>query len=75
MELVRLALYFDSDSSPWTVDKHWEDLLPSEWSQVLVSWVKLSSEHVFKTDSGFLCGGLCNTCFRFLNFQKRMVHV
>ncbi|WVZ57683.1 hypothetical protein U9M48_008037 [Paspalum notatum var. saurae] len=34
VELERLALYFDSDSSPWIVDKPWEDLLPSEWSQV-----------------------------------------
>ncbi|KAL5230936.1 hypothetical protein ABZP36_029712 [Zizania latifolia] len=34
VELESLALYFDSDSSPWSVDKSWEDLLPSEWSQV-----------------------------------------
>jgi vacuolar protein sorting-associated protein 13A/C len=34
VELESLALYFDSDSSPWSVDKPWEDLLPSEWSQV-----------------------------------------
>uniref|UniRef100_A0A0D9XMK5 PH domain-containing protein n=1 Tax=Leersia perrieri TaxID=77586 RepID=A0A0D9XMK5_9ORYZ len=34
VELESLALYFDSDSSPWSVDKSWEDLLPSEWSQI-----------------------------------------
>nr|AFN89138.1 vacuolar protein sorting 13 [Mesembryanthemum crystallinum] len=34
VELERLALYFDSDISPWHLDKPWEDLLPSEWSQV-----------------------------------------
>ncbi|XP_058084436.1 uncharacterized protein LOC131232245 isoform X2 [Magnolia sinica] len=34
VELERLALYFDSDIHPWNVDKPWEDLLPSEWSQV-----------------------------------------
>jgi len=34
VELESLAVYFDSDSSPWIVDKPWEDLLPSEWSQV-----------------------------------------
>ncbi|XP_062205491.1 uncharacterized protein LOC133907454 isoform X2 [Phragmites australis] len=34
VELESLALYFDSDSSPWSMDKPWEDLLPLEWSQV-----------------------------------------
>ncbi|XP_043697676.1 uncharacterized protein LOC122648528 isoform X2 [Telopea speciosissima] len=34
VELERLALYFDSDIRPWHIDKPWEDLLPSEWSQV-----------------------------------------
>ncbi|XP_073000916.1 uncharacterized protein [Typha latifolia] len=34
VELQRLAVYFDSDSSPWKVDKPWEDLLPSEWCQI-----------------------------------------
>ncbi|KAL6642664.1 hypothetical protein ACP70R_020845 [Stipagrostis hirtigluma subsp. patula] len=34
VELESLALYFDSDSSPWSMDKPWEDLTPSEWSQV-----------------------------------------
>ena len=34
VELDRLALYWDSDSIPWHLDKLWEDLLPSEWFQV-----------------------------------------
>ncbi|KAK1261313.1 hypothetical protein QJS04_geneDACA008707 [Acorus gramineus] len=34
VELERLAIYFDSDSSPWSVDKPWEKLLPSEWNKV-----------------------------------------
>ncbi|KAL6008541.1 hypothetical protein ACLOJK_034054 [Asimina triloba] len=34
VELESLALYFDSDVHPWKVDKQWEDLLPSEWSQI-----------------------------------------
>ncbi|XP_043715720.1 uncharacterized protein LOC122664096 isoform X2 [Telopea speciosissima] len=34
VELERLALYLDSDIRPWHIDKPWEDLLPSEWSQV-----------------------------------------
>ncbi|XP_050223282.1 uncharacterized protein LOC126673249 [Mercurialis annua] len=33
-ELDQLAVYLDSDISPWHVDKPWEDLLPSEWVQV-----------------------------------------
>ncbi|KAJ4777649.1 Pleckstrin (PH) domain-containing protein isoform 2 [Rhynchospora pubera] len=32
--LESLAFYFDSDSNPWEVDKPWEDLRPSEWSQI-----------------------------------------
>ncbi|KAF8689392.1 hypothetical protein HU200_041935 [Digitaria exilis] len=34
VELESLAMYFNSDSSPWTVDKPWEDLVPSEWTQI-----------------------------------------
>ncbi|BFG31191.1 hypothetical protein CerSpe_174650 [Prunus speciosa] len=34
VQLDRLALYLDSDISPWQVNKPWEDLLPSEWVQV-----------------------------------------
>ncbi|XP_078437793.1 pleckstrin homology (PH) domain-containing protein isoform X2 [Wolffia australiana] len=34
VELARLAFYLDSDISPWSIDKKWEDLLPSEWSQI-----------------------------------------
>ncbi|RWR80582.1 Pleckstrin domain-containing protein [Cinnamomum micranthum f. kanehirae] len=34
VELERLALYLDSDISPWNVGKPWADLLPSEWSEV-----------------------------------------
>lgn len=34
VELDQLAIYLDSDISPWNIDKSWEDLLPSEWLQV-----------------------------------------
>lgn len=34
VELERLAVYLDPDISPWKIDKPWEDLLPSEWSQI-----------------------------------------
>ncbi|XP_077244890.1 pleckstrin homology (PH) domain-containing protein [Tasmannia lanceolata] len=53
VELERLALYFDSDIRPWSIDKRWEDLLPSEWSQVFEIESKdgkpanVPSEHVY----------------------------
>ncbi|KAI3453469.1 hypothetical protein Pfo_010132 [Paulownia fortunei] len=34
VELERMAIYLDSDLSPWHVEKPWEDLLPSEWGQI-----------------------------------------
>ncbi|CAI9095544.1 OLC1v1031527C1 [Oldenlandia corymbosa var. corymbosa] len=34
VELERLAVYLDSDISPWHIDKSWEDLTPREWEQV-----------------------------------------
>ncbi|GAB2273666.1 hypothetical protein Dimus_008448 [Dionaea muscipula] len=34
VELERLAVYLDSDILPWYVDKPWEKLLPSEWSEI-----------------------------------------
>ncbi|XP_062223332.1 uncharacterized protein LOC133922148 [Phragmites australis] len=34
VELHRLAIYHDSDSNPWKLDKKWEDLNPTEWSEV-----------------------------------------
>ncbi|XP_057872719.2 uncharacterized protein LOC131078906 isoform X2 [Cryptomeria japonica] len=40
VELERLAVYFDSDVKPWEIGKPWEDLLPSEWSQIFEPGVK-----------------------------------
>ncbi|PIN17888.1 hypothetical protein CDL12_09445 [Handroanthus impetiginosus] len=34
VELERIAIYLDSDISPWHVEKPWEDLLQSEWGQI-----------------------------------------
>ncbi|KAH9610754.1 hypothetical protein KSS87_017342 [Heliosperma pusillum] len=34
VQLERLAFYFDSDITPWNLNKRWEDLVPSEWLQV-----------------------------------------
>ncbi|KAL0446422.1 UNVERIFIED_CONTAM: hypothetical protein Slati_1770100 [Sesamum latifolium] len=33
VELERIAIYLDSDISPWHIEKPWEDLLPHEWGQ------------------------------------------
>ncbi|XP_058190168.1 uncharacterized protein LOC131307586 isoform X5 [Rhododendron vialii] len=40
IELKSLAVYLDSDISPWTIDKPWEGLLPMEWSQVFMFGTK-----------------------------------
>lgn len=34
MQLERLAMYHDSNSKPWKLDKKWEDLTPKEWIEV-----------------------------------------
>lgn len=34
LQLERLAIYHDSDSFPWNLDKRWEDLTPKEWTEV-----------------------------------------
>nr|XP_027080056.1 uncharacterized protein LOC113703042 isoform X2 [Coffea arabica] len=34
VELERLAVYLDSDVSPWHIDEPWEDLPPREWDQI-----------------------------------------
>ncbi|ONI27903.1 hypothetical protein PRUPE_1G110200 [Prunus persica] len=34
LQLERLAMYHDSDSVPWKIDKGWEDLTPEEWVQI-----------------------------------------
>lgn len=34
VQLDSLAFYFDSDVSPWHIEKSWEDLIPSEWNQI-----------------------------------------
>ncbi|KAH9684016.1 C2 domain-containing protein [Citrus sinensis] len=34
LQLERLALYHDSNSLPWAIDKRWEDLSPKEWTEI-----------------------------------------
>lgn len=38
--LERLAIYFDSDIKPWKIDKPWEELLPSQWSEIFEPGIK-----------------------------------
>ncbi|XP_042394059.1 uncharacterized protein LOC121984930 isoform X2 [Zingiber officinale] len=45
VELESLAFYFDSDILPWTVNKSWEDLLPSEWNQIFELRSETIKEH------------------------------
>ncbi|KAF6156504.1 hypothetical protein GIB67_011305 [Kingdonia uniflora] len=34
LQLERLAVYHDSGSLPWKMDKRWEDLSPKEWIEI-----------------------------------------
>ncbi|KAL3358176.1 hypothetical protein AABB24_015358 [Solanum stoloniferum] len=34
VQLERLAMYHDSNSKPWKLDKKWEDLTPKEWIEI-----------------------------------------
>ncbi|XP_050216889.1 uncharacterized protein LOC126667840 isoform X2 [Mercurialis annua] len=34
LQLERLAVYHDSNSLPWKIDKRWEDLSPKEWIEI-----------------------------------------
>ncbi|XP_048235070.1 uncharacterized protein LOC8261314 isoform X2 [Ricinus communis] len=34
LQLERLAVYHDSNSLPWKIDKRWEDFSPKEWIEI-----------------------------------------
>ncbi|KAJ4843890.1 hypothetical protein Tsubulata_025940 [Turnera subulata] len=34
LQLERLAVYHDSNSLPWVINKRWEDLSPKEWVEI-----------------------------------------
>lgn len=34
MHLERLAVYHDSGSTSWELEKAWEDMTPEEWGEV-----------------------------------------
>ncbi|CAM6102066.1 unnamed protein product [Calypogeia fissa] len=39
LELQRFAVYHDSNTHPWKLDKQWEDLTPTEWSEIFEAGV------------------------------------
>lgn len=34
LRLERLAVYHDSGSKPWSMERIWEDMTPQEWEEV-----------------------------------------
>lgn len=34
LQVERLAMYHDSNSEPWKIEKKWEDLTPKEWVEI-----------------------------------------
>ncbi|KAF5752107.1 hypothetical protein HS088_TW01G00014 [Tripterygium wilfordii] len=44
LQLERLAVYHDSDSLPWKIDKRWEDLTPREWIEIFEDGINESSD-------------------------------
>ncbi|CDY58704.1 BnaC08g46570D [Brassica napus] len=40
LQLQRLALYHDSNSSPWEMEKQWDDISPAEWVEMFEDGIK-----------------------------------
>ncbi|XP_010524589.1 PREDICTED: uncharacterized protein LOC104802610 [Tarenaya hassleriana] len=40
LQLERLALYHDSNSFPWEIEKKWEDLSPEDWVEIFEDGIK-----------------------------------
>ncbi|XP_062178337.1 uncharacterized protein LOC133883124 isoform X2 [Alnus glutinosa] len=40
LQLERLAMYHDSSSLPWEIDKRWEDFSPKEWIEIFEDGIK-----------------------------------
>ncbi|XP_050374958.1 uncharacterized protein LOC126792594 [Argentina anserina] len=40
LQLERLAMYHDSDSVPWKIDKNWGDLAPKEWVEIFEDGIR-----------------------------------
>ncbi|KAK9136608.1 hypothetical protein Sjap_007202 [Stephania japonica] len=43
LQLERLALYHDSNSPPWKIEKNWEDLNPKEWIEIFEAGISESA--------------------------------
>ncbi|KAJ8767440.1 hypothetical protein K2173_017484 [Erythroxylum novogranatense] len=43
LQLERLAVYHNSDSLPWEIDKRWEDLTPKEWVEIFEDGINETS--------------------------------
>ncbi|XP_024384462.1 uncharacterized protein [Physcomitrium patens] len=40
LRLERLAVYHDSGSKPWSMERIWEDMTPQEWEEVFMEGIK-----------------------------------
>ncbi|KAK8950501.1 hypothetical protein KSP40_PGU008211 [Platanthera guangdongensis] len=55
VQLDRLAFYFDSDVSPWHIEKSWADLIPSEWNQIFeLGVINDQSFNYFPKEHGYI---------------------
>ncbi|KAM3341348.1 putative protein isoform X1 [Capsicum galapagoense] len=45
VQLERLAMYHDSNSKPWKLDKKWEDLTPKEWIEIFEDGINEPSDN------------------------------
>ena len=46
-ELNRLSFYFDTDTKPWPLEKPWAELVPQEWSTVVISHMRLQASYIY----------------------------
>ncbi|KAG9446693.1 hypothetical protein H6P81_012821 [Aristolochia fimbriata] len=45
LQLQRLAVYHDSGSPPWKLEKKWEDLSPNEWIEIFEDGINEPTTH------------------------------
>ncbi|EOA39345.1 hypothetical protein CARUB_v10012395mg [Capsella rubella] len=49
LQLERLALYHDSNSFPWEIEKQWDDITPEEWVEIFEDGIREQTEHKIKS--------------------------
>ncbi|KAJ0228735.1 Vacuolar protein sorting-associated protein 13 [Hirschfeldia incana] len=49
LQLERLALYHDTNSSPWEMEKKWDDISPAEWVEMFEDGIKEQTAHNIKS--------------------------